>query len=90
MGKMILQLENIWDFHIDPQQVQHPPVVNDYLLEQIDLPTAAHLDLPSTDTSIEYWGAQSDAQRCGLTLTHEKAKYLELLILDQGPRSTSY
>jgi microsomal dipeptidase-like Zn-dependent dipeptidase len=43
MGKMIIKLDNIWDFHIDLVQVQHTPVVNDYLLEQIDLPTAARI-----------------------------------------------
>jgi len=38
MGKMIIELESIWDFHIDLQQLQHTPVVNGYLLEQtIDL-----------------------------------------------------
>lgn len=41
---MIIELENIWDFHIDLQQVQGTPVVvKDYLLEQIDLPTAARI-----------------------------------------------
>jgi microsomal dipeptidase-like Zn-dependent dipeptidase len=37
---MTIELENIWDFHIDLQQVQGTPVAKDYLLEQIDLPTA--------------------------------------------------
>lgn len=40
---MIIELKDIWDFHIDLQNVQQIPVVNDYLLEQIDLPTAAHM-----------------------------------------------
>ena len=40
---MIIELDNIWDFHIDLLQVQHTPVVNEYLLEQIDLPTAARI-----------------------------------------------
>jgi microsomal dipeptidase-like Zn-dependent dipeptidase len=40
---MIIELDNIWDFHIDLQHVQHTPVVKDYLLEQIDLPTATRI-----------------------------------------------
>ena len=43
IGKVIIELENIWDFHIDLQQVQGTPVVKEYLLEQIDLPTAARI-----------------------------------------------
>ena len=40
---MIIELKDIWDFHIDLQNVLQVPVVNDYLLEQIDLPTATQM-----------------------------------------------
>lgn len=38
-----IEIENIWDFHVDLKNIQQAPLEKEYLLEQIDVPTAIHI-----------------------------------------------
>ena len=38
-----IEIENIWDFHVDLINIQQIPPGKEYLLEQIDVPTATHV-----------------------------------------------